>query len=114
MNADERAALLSAANEPRFADVPPACIVPTLADEGVYTASESTFSRVLREHSQTTRRGRANMPRKSRLPTTHIAIGPRRVWCWDMTYLPAVVWAVGSTRTPAAGYCFWPLFVCGA
>ena len=32
----ERARLLQVANEPRFADVPPARIVPMLADEGVY------------------------------------------------------------------------------
>ena len=83
--------MLSVANEPRFADVPPARIVPMLADEGVYVASESTFSRVLREHGQTTRRGRAKAPKKSRPPTTHIATGPRQVWCWDMTYLPAEV-----------------------
>ena len=91
LSADERAAVLSVANEPRFADVPPARIVPTLADEGVYIASESTFSRVLREHGQATRRGRAKAPRKSRPPTTHIATAPRQVWCWDMTYLPAEV-----------------------
>ena len=77
--------MLSVANEPRFADVPLARIVPMLADEGVYIASESTFSRVLREHGQTTRRGRAKAPRKSRPPTTHIATAPRQVWCWDMT-----------------------------
>ena len=35
----ERAQVLSVANEPRFADMPPARIVPTLADEGVYIAS---------------------------------------------------------------------------
>jgi len=33
---------------PQISDVPPARIVPMLADEGVYVASESTFSRVLR------------------------------------------------------------------
>ena len=48
----ERAHVLRVANEPRFADMPPARIVPMLADEGVYVASESTFSRVLREHGQ--------------------------------------------------------------
>ena len=32
---------------PRFAAVPPARIVPMLADEGVYLASESSFARVL-------------------------------------------------------------------
>ena len=87
----ERAQLLDVANEPRFADVPPARIVPMLADEGVYLASESTFSRVLRAEGQTAHRGRAKAPRTVRPPTTHIATAPRLVWCWDMTYLPAQV-----------------------
>ena len=87
----ERAAVLGVANEPRFADVPPARIVPMLADEGVYIASESTFSRVLREHGQITHRGRARAPRAPRPPTTHIATAPKQVWCWDMTYLPATI-----------------------
>lgn len=47
------------ANEPGFADMPPARIVPMLADEGVYLAHESTSSRVLREQNQTAHRGRA-------------------------------------------------------
>jgi len=49
---DERAAVLAAANEPRFADMPPARIVPMLADEGIYLASDSTFSRILRAHGR--------------------------------------------------------------
>ncbi len=91
LSADERQQVLCVANEPRFADMPPARIVPALADEGVYLASESTFCRVLREHGQTRHRGRAKAPRASRPPTTHVASGPRQVWCWDMTYLPAQV-----------------------
>ena len=87
----ERAHLLVVANEPRFASVPPARIVPMLADEGIYLASESTFSRVLKTHGQTAHRGRAKAPRAVRPPTTHIATEPRQVWCWDMTYLPAQV-----------------------
>jgi len=75
----ERAAVLSAANEPRFADVPPARIVPALADEGIYLASESTFARVLRAHGQNAHRGRAKAPRPTRPPTTHIASAPRQV-----------------------------------
>ena len=66
----ERAAVLRVANEPRFADVPPARIVPMLADEGVYLASESTFARVLRAHGQSAHRGRAKAPR-ARAPTDH-------------------------------------------
>ena len=87
----ERAQLLAVANEPRFAAVPPARIVPMLADEGIYLASESTFSRVLKVHGQTTHRGRTKAPKAIRPPTTHIATEPRQVWCWDMTYLPAQV-----------------------
>ncbi len=87
----EREQVLAVANEPRFASVPPARIVPLLADEGVYLASESTFSRVLRSHGQTAHRGRAKAPKAVRPPTTHIATAVRQVWCWDMTYLPAQV-----------------------
>ena len=87
----ERAALLAVANEPRFAAVRPARIVPMLADEGKYLGSESTLARVLREHGQNTRRGRAKAPKTTRPPTTQIATAPGQVWCWDMTYLPAVV-----------------------
>jgi putative transposase len=91
LSPQERAQVLRVANEPRFADMPPARIVPMLADEGVYIASESTFARVLREHGQMRRRGRARAPSNTRAPTTHIATAPRQVWCWDMTFLPATV-----------------------
>lgn len=91
LNEDERRRILSVANEPRFAALPPARIVPALADEGVYLASESSFQRILRAHGQNRHRGRTRAPQPSRRPTTHIATGPGEVWCWDMTYLPAQV-----------------------
>jgi putative transposase len=91
LSAGERRQILRAANEPRFADVPPARIVPMLADEGVYLASESSFHRVLRAEGQTRHRGRAKAPQASRPPSTHVATGPNQVWCWDMTFLPAMV-----------------------
>ena len=87
----EREEILRIANEPRFADLPPARIVPMLADEGVYVASESSFSRVLRAHGQTRHRGRAKAPQRIRPPSTHVATAPRQIFCWDMTYLPATV-----------------------
>lgn len=91
LSAAERAELLRVANEPRFADLPPARIVPLLADEGCYLASESSFARVLRQAGQSAHRSRAKVPRAQRPPTTHIATAPAQVWCWDMTYLPATV-----------------------
>lgn len=87
----ERAQLLRVANEPRFAALPPARIVPMLADEGTYLASEASFYRVLRTEGQIQHRGRAKAPRAIRPPTTHVATGPNQVWCWDMTFLPATV-----------------------
>jgi putative transposase len=94
LSPQERERILQVANEPRFAALPPARIVPTLADEGVYIASESSFSRVLRAHGQTRHRGRAQAPRRVRPPTTHVATGPRQVWTWDMSYLPTRVLGV--------------------
>jgi putative transposase len=87
----ERARIIEVANEPRFAETPPARIVPALADEGIYLASESSFHRVLRAHGQMNRRGRAQPPRAARPPTTHIAARPGEVWCWDVTFLPAQI-----------------------
>ena len=91
LTGEERARIVAMANEPRFAETPPARIVPAPADEGIYIASESSFHRVLRAHGQMNRRGRAKPPRRSRPPTTHIATGPGEVWCWDVTFLPATV-----------------------
>ena len=88
---EERAQILAVVNEPRFADQPAARIIPALADEGIYIASESSFQRVLRECGQNTHRGRARAPQPSRAPTTHAATAPGQVWCWDMTYLPTQV-----------------------
>lgn len=87
----ERARLLEVANAPRFAEIPPARIVPMLADEGVYLASESSFRRVLHAAGQSGHRGRAKAPQAVRPPTTHVATGIHEVWCWDMTFLPATV-----------------------
>ena len=91
LSARERTARGEVANTPRFAEVPPARIVPMLADDGIYLASESTFRRVLRAEGQTAHRRRATAAKASRPPTTHIATAARQVWCWDMTFLPALV-----------------------
>jgi transposase InsO family protein len=89
--AQERERIVQIANEPRFAELPPARIVPMLADEGVYIASESSFHRVLKAQGQVRHRGRAKAPQRRRLPSTHIATAPRQLWCWDMTYLASHV-----------------------
>lgn len=88
---EERAQVLEIANQQEYADVPPARIVPMLADKGVYVASESTFYRILRDAGQVRHRGRAKAPESKRAPSTHVATAPNQLWCWDMTYLPTQV-----------------------
>jgi putative transposase len=86
----ERQAILAAANRPDCASLTPHEIVPKLADEGMYLASESTFYRVLKAAGQAKRRGRGRAPRARPL-TTHRADGPNEVWCWDITWMPTTV-----------------------
>lgn len=66
LSPQERERILHVANEPRFAALPPARIVPMLADEDVYIASESSFCRGLRAHGQTRHLGRAQENAKRR------------------------------------------------
>lgn len=87
----EQETILRIIHEPRFAALPPTRIVPQLADEGRYLASESTFYRLMRRHQQLHHRSRAKPPTPSRTPTTHVATAPGQLWCWDVTYLPTQV-----------------------
>src|SRR5690606_34487949 len=91
LSQEERDEIVRIANQPEYAAMPPARIVPMLADSGRYVASESTFYRVLREVGQVTHRGRAKVSAPRREPSTHVATAPNQLWCWDMTYLPAQV-----------------------
>lgn len=90
LSEDERAQILAVANSEEFASLPPTQIVPTLADRGVFVASESSFYRVLKAAAQQHHRGRAKKP-SSRVATSHCATGPNEVWSWDITWMPAAV-----------------------
>ncbi len=81
---EEQAAILTVCNEPEYRSLPPTQIVPRLADQGVYLASESSFYRVLRAHDQVHRRGRAAAPRKVPKPQGVCATAPNVGWCWDI------------------------------
>ena len=86
----ERCQLLEVANSPRFASKPPSQIVPALADEGVYLASESSFYRALREENQLAHRGRAKAQSRKK-PKELTTTGPNQLWSWDITYLPRTI-----------------------
>ena len=91
LSAEERQGLLDVCHEPRFADLPPSQIVPRLADEGVYLASESTFYRVLRAANEQHHRGRSRTPRAASEPVRYFAKQKNEIWSWDITYLPSDV-----------------------
>ena len=83
---EERQKVLDTANEERFMSMPPCEIVPALADEGTYIASESTMYRILREEKMLRHRGRADEPQHKQL-STYCATAPNQVWMWDITWL---------------------------
>ena len=86
LNEQQRQQVLDISNSVAFRDLSPNQIVPKLADQKVYLASESTFYRVLKEHKMLTHL-QASKPAVARRPKEHVATGPCQVWCWDITYL---------------------------
>lgn len=87
----ERERILEICHQPEFASLPPSQIVPRLADQGEYLASESSFYRILRAADEQHHRGRSQAPRRQTPPTSHCAKGPCEVWSWDITYLASPV-----------------------
>ena len=83
---EEKEEILKVVKQEKHTDLPPTQIVPKLADEGTYIASESTFYRVLREEKMQHHRGRSQKPER-RIPESHLAILPNQVWTWDITWL---------------------------
>lgn len=90
LSAQERQEILDICNQHEYASLPPAQIVPKLADEGRYIASEASFYRVLREADQLQHRGKARAPRRVK-PKSYAASAPNQVWSWDITYLATTV-----------------------
>lgn len=88
---EEKQAIVQVCNTPEHASLPPSQIVPRLADQGLYLASESSFYRVLKEHSQVNHRGKAQLPQKVTAPQAWVAYGANQVWSWDITYLPSTI-----------------------
>lgn len=86
----EREAVIRTATSPEFRNASPKQIVPRLADEGIYLASEATFYRVLHAQNLMTHRG-STKPRRVHRPDELIATRPGEIWSWDITYLPSQV-----------------------
>ena len=87
----ERKKILATCNQKEFTHLPPSQIVPVLADQGIYLASESSFYRILAEESQLKHRGRDKAKGTYTKPTSYTARQANEVWSWDITYLPGSI-----------------------
>jgi putative transposase len=87
----ERQAALALLNGDEFKDLPPSQIVPRLADQGRFVASESTLYRLLRGAGQLTHRRAERAPQHRSRPRALAATRPDQIYCWDISYLPTEV-----------------------
>jgi transposase InsO family protein len=90
LTTQQRRRVLDVLTSERFRDQSPRQIVPQLADEGLYVASESTMYRLLRSEELLAHRGRSR-PSTHHRPPELVASAVNTVWSWDITYLQAPV-----------------------
>lgn len=91
LSVEEEEKIVSISCSEEFRDLSPNEIVPLLADQGTFVASERTFYRVLDKKKLLKHRGRARAPMTRKRPKTFVATGPNQVWSWDITYLKSPV-----------------------
>lgn len=91
LSVQERELILLTCHLPQFQSQPPSQIVPTLADLGMYMASESSFYRILREANQQHDRGKAKSRNKRAKPEEYEATSANQIWCWDVTWIRSAV-----------------------
>lgn len=85
LSAQERWLALELLRFARHRGLSPRQLVPRLADQGIYVASESTFYRLVRAE-------RLSRPApRPRSPPVHVARAPNQIWSWDITYLQGPV-----------------------
>lgn len=91
LTTQERERMLALANAPDYAHLSPHQIVPRLADQGIYLASESSFYRVLKAGKQLHHRHKVKPTRQIKKPRAITATAPNQLYSWDITYLPTTV-----------------------
>jgi transposase InsO family protein len=91
LSAREEAEVLALVMSAEYGPVSPKQLVPRLADEGRYLASESTMYRLRRRAGGGGRRRPLPRLAGTKATTVHRAVRPNQVWSWDITYLPTVI-----------------------
>jgi transposase InsO family protein len=89
LSAREETQVLALLTSAEYGHLSPKQLVPRLADEATYLASESTMYRLRR---RVDRRARRPLLRTAvtRATAVHRAVRPNQVWSWDISYLPTV------------------------
>lgn len=87
----EEAHLLAVMTSARYGHMPPKQLVPRLADEGTYIASESTMYRLQKRVGRGAHRRPVLRTHVTRGTTVHRATRSNQLWSWDITYLPTVI-----------------------
>ena len=86
----EQQEIIATVNSPKYCDLAPCKIVPALADEGIYLASESSIYRILRTENLLVHRGKSR-PKTNYKPKALVAIKANQVWSWDISYLKTYI-----------------------
>ena len=88
LTAREEQRLLELLTSRANCDLSPRQVIPALAEQGTYIASEATAYRVLHKHGLQKHR-ESKRPSTRRKPHELVASAPNQVYCWDITYLKA-------------------------
>jgi transposase InsO family protein len=91
LSAAEEAQVVAVLTSSRYAGLSPKQLVPQLADEGLYLASESTLYRVQRRHGLRAKKRNLARTHVTRSCRVQQATRPNQVWSWDITWLPTTV-----------------------
>ena len=91
LSAVEELQIVSVLRSARYAHLSPKQLVPQLADQGVYLASESTIYRLQRRLGLRSRTQPISRTGITRASVVHRASKPNQVWSWDITWLPTHV-----------------------
>lgn len=91
LTAAEEAHLLAVMTSAQYGHMPPKQLVPRLADEGTYLASESTMYRLQKRVGWGVHRRPVLRTHVTRGATVHRATTSNQLWSWDITYLPTPI-----------------------
>jgi transposase InsO family protein len=83
---EEISEIIRVSTSAEYVDLPPTQIVPSLADKGIYIASESSFYKELKKKKLLEHRGKSKKKTHNR-PAPLVATGPNQIYSWDITYM---------------------------